>query len=331
MSKTLHRGMVLLAAIFSVFAVTATAAAAEKYPEKNIEFIVGYPPGGGYSDWALAIAPFIEKHLPKKVNVFVRHMPGAGSVIATNYVQKAKPDGYVIKIYEMAGLAVTQLMRPVQYDLNQVTWLARIAVDNRVAVVSAKGPYKSIEDFKKQSKPEYLMATRGLSEINAYVGAMTLTKLGAKWKPLNHDGASAAILSVIRGDADINFSAYESVQQYIDSGDLRVVLYYDTQRHPKYPDAPIPSEIGMPEFNNDMTSPRLLGAPPLLPADIRAILEQAIKKAVEDPEFQQVLKKIKKPASYASGKESEKIVRDTFAVFQPYINVLKQVFSEDKK
>ncbi len=324
LSRHLRIGAALL---LSVFALPGLAA----YPEKNIEFIVGYPPGGGYSDWALVIAPFIEKHLPKKVNVFVRHMPGAGSVIATNYLQKAKPDGYVIKIYETAGLAATQLTRPVQYDLNQVTWLARIAVDNRVAVVSAKGPYKSIEDFKKQSKPEYLMATRGLSEVNAYVGAMTLTKLGAKWKPLNHDGASAAILSVIRGDADINFSAYESVQQYIDSGDLRVVLYYDTQRHPRFPDAPIPSEIGMPEFNNGMTSPRLLGAPPLLPADIRAILEQAIKKAVEDPEFQQVLKKIKKPSSYASGKESEKIVRDTFAIYQPYINVIKQMFSEDKK
>lgn len=322
--------MVLLAAIFSVFAVTATAVAAEKYPEKNIEFIVGYPPGGGYSDWALAIAPFIEKHLPKKVNVVVRHMPGAGSVIATNYLQKAKPDGYVIGIYEAAGLAATQLARPVQYDLNQVTWLARIAVDNRVAVVSAKGPYKSIEDFKKQGKPEYLMATRGLSEINAHLGAMTLTKLGVKWKPLNHEGASAAILSVIRGDADINLSAYESVFQYIDSGDLRVILYYDTQRHPRFPDAPIPSEIGMPEFNV-MTSPRLLGAPPLLPADIRAILEQAIKKAVEDPEFQQVLKKMKRTASYASGKEAEKIVRATFAGYQPYINVIKQLFSEDKK
>ncbi len=328
MSKTLYRGTVLLAAIFSVFAIAATAA--EKYPEKNIEFIVGYPPGGGYSDWALAIAPFIEKHLPKKVNVVVRHMPGAGSVIATNYLQKAKPDGYVIGIYETAGLATTQLARPVQYDLNQVTWLARIAVDNRVAVVSAKGPYKSIEDFKNQNKPEYLMATRGLSEVNAHLGAMTLTRLGVKWKPLNHEGASAAILSVIRGDADINLSAYESVQQYIDGGDLRVVLYYDTQRHPRFPDAPIPSEIGMPEFNV-MTSPRLLGAPPLLPADIRAILEQAIKKAVEDPEFQQVLKKMKRTASYASGKESEKIVRDTFAGYQPYINVIKQLFSEDKK
>src|SRR5713226_4402794 len=320
----------LYRALLSLLLVAFGQAAAGAYPERNIEFIVGYPPGGGYSDWALAIAPFIKKHLPNKVNVVVRHMPGASSVIATNYLHKAKPDGYTIGIYEMAGLAVTQLARPVQYDLRQVTWLAGIAVDNRIALVSAKGPYKSILDFKKQGKPAYLMATRGLSEINAILGAVTLAKLGVKWKPLNHEGASQAILSVIRGDADINWSAYESVQQYIDNGDLRVVLYYDTKRHPKFPDVPIPSEVGMPELNG-MSSPRLLGAPSRLPANIRAVLEQAIKQAVADPEFRDVVKKMKKTPSYTSGAEAEKMVQDIFAAYQPYLDIVKRLVGEDKK
>ncbi len=320
----------LYRALLSLLLVAFGQAAAGAYPERNIEFIVGYPPGGGYSDWALAIAPFIKKHLPNKVNVVVRHMPGASSVIATNYLHKAKPDGYTIGIYEMAGLAVTQLARPVQYDLRQVTWLAGIAVDNRIALVSAKGPYKSMLDFKKQEKPEYLMATRGLSEINAILGAVTLAKLGVKWKPLNHQGASQALLSVIRGDADVNWSAYESAQQYIDNGDLRVLLYYDHKRHPKFPDVQIPSEVGMPELNG-MSSPRLLGAPPHLPADIRATLEQAIKQAVEDPEFHDVVKKMKKTPSYMSGAEAEKMVQDTFAAYQPYLDIVKRLMGEDKK
>jgi tripartite-type tricarboxylate transporter receptor subunit TctC len=317
---------VLLALLLWAFGQAAAGA----FPEKNVEFIVGYPPGGGYSDWALAIAPFIQKHLPNKVNVVVRHMPGAASVIATHYLHKAKPDGYTIGIYEMAGLAVTQLAREVQYDLRQVTWLASIAVDNRVAVVSAKGPYKSILDFKKQDKPEYLMATRGLSEINAILGALTFARLGVKWKPLNHDGASKAILSVIRGDADINSSAYESVQQYINNGDLRVVLYYDTKRHPDFPDVPIPSEVGMPELDAT-SSPRLIGAPPRLPAEVRRVLEQAIKRAVEDPEFRAVAGKMKKTPAYAGSREAEKMVRDTFAAYQPYLGIVKQLVQEDRK
>jgi len=317
---------VLLSLLLAAFVPAAIGA----FPERNIEFVVGYPPGGGYSDWALAIAPFIERHLPTKVNVVVRHMPGAASVIATHYLHKAKPDGHTIGIYEMAGLAVTQLSREVQYDLRQVTWLASIAVDNRVAVVRAKGPYQSILDLKKQDKPEYLMATRGLSEINAILGAVTFAKLGVKWKPLNHDGASKAILSVIRGDADINLSAYESVQQYISNGDLRVVLYYDTKRHPDFPAVPIPSEVGMPELDG-LSSPRLIGAPPRLPADVRRALEQAIKRAVEDPEFRAVAAKMKKTPSYAGSQEAEKMVRDTFAAYQPYLGIVRQLVQDDKK
>jgi tripartite-type tricarboxylate transporter receptor subunit TctC len=305
-------------------------APAGAFPDKNIEFVVGYPPGGGYSDWALAIAPFIQKHLPKKANVVVRHMPGAASVIATHYLHKAKPDGHIIGIYEMAGLAVTQLVREVQYDLRQVTWLAGIAVDNRIALVSAKGPYQSILDFKKQGKPEYLAATRGLSEINAILTAMTFARMGVKWKPLNHDGASKALLSVIRGDADINLSAYESVQQYIRNGDLRPLLYFDTQRHPDLPGVPIPAEVGMPEFGG-LSSPRLLGAPPRLPPEVRKVLEEAIKRAVADPEFLAVVAKMKKTATYAGSREAEEAVRATFDAYRPYLGIVKRMVETDEK
>ena len=164
-------------------AFESTVARADDYPRRNIEFVVGYNPGGGYSTWAQAIAPYIEKHLPKKVNVVVRHMPGAGSVVAANYLQRTKPDGYTIGIYNMAGLVATQLARDVEYDLTKVTWLGRISSDNSVGLVSAKSPYNSMLDFKKQEKPEYIMSTRGLAATSTLTGAVTFAKLGVKWKP----------------------------------------------------------------------------------------------------------------------------------------------------
>src|SRR5581483_6669270 len=158
--------------------VVGPAAAAGKFPGKNIEFVVGYKPGVGYSDWALALAPFIEKHLPNKVSVVVRHMDGAGNVTAATYIHKAKPDGYTIGIYNMVGLAATQLARPVQYDLSKATWLARLSVDNGVALVNAKGPYNSIQDFKKQDKPQYITSIRGYSDIYTLAAGVTFEKLG---------------------------------------------------------------------------------------------------------------------------------------------------------
>jgi len=311
--------------ILSGYAITAVAGA---YPEKNIEFIVGYAPGGGYSDVAQALAPFIEKHLPRKVNVVVRHMEGAGSAIAANYLQKAKPDGYTIGIYNLAGLAPTQLVRKVSYDLNEVTWLARLSVDNVVAVVNVESPYKSILDFKKQDKPMYLMSTRGLADNNTINAAVTFAKLGVKWKPLNHDGTVKAILAVMRGDADILWSTYESVRQYIESKDLRPILFYDTKRSLEFPDVPIPSELGMPDLDESMNSHRLLGAPPKLPPDVRAVLETAIRQAIEDRGFHEALHRMKRTAEYLNGRQAERVVRDSLRNFQAYTDVIKQLLGD---
>ncbi len=328
MNQHLSRPLRLwVALLLSLFALPSWAA----YPDKNIELVVGYKPGGGYSDWAQAVAPFIEKHLPNKVNVLVRHMDGAGSAIAANYLQKAKPDGYTIGIYNVAGLAATQLARPVQYDLSKVTWLARLSFDDTVALVAAKGPYRGIEDFKKQSKPEYVISTKGLAATNTITGAVTFAKMGVKWKPLNHAGTGESILAVIRGDADITWGSYESVQQYIESGDLKIVLYYDSQRHPKFSSAPIPGDLGMAELNESMNSHRVIGAPPGLPANVRAVLEEAIRKAVNNPEFHETLKKMKKTPAYLNGKDTAVLVGEILKSYTNYASVVKALLSQESK
>lgn len=319
--------VVLVTCLTSIMAGAAAAA----YPDKTIEFVVGYKPGGGYSDWAQAIAPFIEKHLPKKANVVVRHMDGAGSTVAANYIQKARPDGYTIGIYNIAGLAATQLARKSQFDLSKATWLARVSYDDTVAVVAGKGPYKGIDDFKKQTKPEYIVSTKGLAATNTITGAVTFAKMGVKWKPLNHAGTGESVLAVLRGDADVTWGSFESLQQYIDSGDLKVIVYYDSKRHPKFADVPIPGDVGMPELNESMNSHRLIGAPPGLPAEVRAVLEGAIKKAVEDPGFADAVKRMKRTPAYLDGKQSTELVQNVLKSYETYAGVVKDLLGQEKK
>ncbi|PLR79535.1 tripartite tricarboxylate transporter substrate binding protein [Bacillus canaveralius] len=303
------------------------SSSATKYPEKNIELVVGYKPGGGFNEWAQAIAPFIEKHLPNKVNVTVRNMPGAGGVIATNHIQKAKPDGYTIGLYDVNGLAPTQLARPDSFDLRKVTWLGTVAVDNNVGSVQATGD-NTAENIMKQEKPKYIVSTRGLASNDSIVGAITLTKMGVNWEPLNHEATSEAVLSVIRGDADILFGSYESQQKYIDSGDLKPAIWFGTERNPKFPDVPIPSELGMPEFNEIFDTYKMIGAPPNMPEDVSSILEEAIKKSVEDPEFQEVLKKMKRTSSYLDAKATDARVEKLLKDYSNYTDTVKELFDK---
>jgi tripartite-type tricarboxylate transporter receptor subunit TctC len=294
------------------------------FPEKDIEFVVGYKAGGGYSDYAQGLAPFIKKYLPNNINVVVRHMPGAGSVTATNYIHAAKPDGYTIGIYNVNGLAPTQLSQEVSYDLRDVEWLAGIDVGNNVLLVKADGAYNSVEDFPKDKK--FIVATKGLQSQDTIAGAITLSELGLEWIPLNHEGTSDAALAVIRGDADMMFGSYESVQQYIKSSDLKPLLWYGNEPNPDFPGVPIPSDIGItPEVNDGFNSQRLIGASPGIPADVKEILVNALDKAINDPEFIAQMDKMKRSISYASADKAEKMVESSlngFTKFKPIVDAL---------
>ncbi|WP_017728400.1 Bug family tripartite tricarboxylate transporter substrate binding protein [Halalkalibacterium ligniniphilum] len=306
---------------------TAGEGSANDYPTKDIEFVVGYNPGGGYSDYAQALAPFIEKHLPNDVNVLVRHMPGAGSVTAANFVQNAKPDGYVIGIYNVNGLAPTQVSQNVAYDLRTVSWLGRVSADNNIALVSESSPYNSIEDLDTNKK--YVVSTKGLQSQDTIAGAVTLSELGIDWEPLNHQGTGEAALSVIRGDADIIWSSYESVYQYVASGDLKPLIFYGDEHHPDFPDVPIPSDIGLsPEINEGFNAQRLIGAPPELPEDIRATLEEAIKNAIEDPEFHEQMERMERTVFYLDAEGSAEIAESALSGFTKFQSIVDELYSQ---
>lgn len=304
------------------------SASQDSFPSKDIELVVGYAPGGGYSDWAQAIAPFIQKHLPNEVNVLVRNMEGAGSAIAANYVQKAAPDGYTIGVYNLGGLAGTQLAREVQYDLSTVTWLARMSLDPAILTVGKDTPFQTVQDVA--AKQDLIVSTKGLAANATLTGAATLAALqNTTWEPLNHDGTSESILAVIRGDADATWGSIDSQKQYIDSGDLRMLLYYDSARHPDYPEVPIPSEVGLPaEMNEAFNTHRLIGAPPGLPEDIFTILEDAIKKALEDPEFLQQVEKMEVTVNYLNGADTTEVVNKTLAGYESYKDVVVDLLSK---
>ena len=319
--------VLLLSACNSSEASKAGQSKQSKFPEKDIEFIVGYSPGGGYSDYAQGLAPFIDKYLPNDVNVIVRHMPGAGSVTAANYIQKAKPDGYTIGIYNVSGLAPTQVSQEVGYDLSKVTWLGRVGADNNIALVSKDSKYKSMKDFTPDKK--YIVSTKGLQSQDTLAGVITLSELGLDWEPLNHEGTGEAALSVIRGDADIIWSSYESVKQYIDSGDLVPILYYSNEPHPDFPDVPIPSDLGIsPEVIDGFNSQRLIGAPPNLPEDVSQILQEAIQKAIEDPEFVDQMEKMERSVSYMDAEGSADMVNSALNGFEKFQDVISQLYAE---
>lgn len=313
--------------VLSVSLAVSSASAQPNFPQRDVEFLVGYNPGGGYSTWAQAVAPFIEKHLPNNVNVRVRHMPGAGSVIATNYIYRQQPDGYTIGIVNLGGLAAAQAAEEVAYDLTEMTWLGRLSLDPTIMSVRADSDIETIEGFMKLDSIK--VSTQGMTANSTITAAVTLDQMGKEWTAINHNGTSEAVLSVVRGDADVIWGSMDSQMSFVRSGETRVLMYYDGQRSPELPGAPLPSEVGLSvELNQGFNSHRVIGAPPGMSAEIRAILGKAIRMAVQDPEFQVQLDRMEYSSQYVDGDATAEIVRASVVGFSDYSDVISSLLEE---
>lgn len=307
--------------------VAGSASAQSEFPERDLEFLVGYNPGGGYSTWAQAVAPFIEKHLPNDVNVRVRHMPGAGSVVATNYLYRQRPDGYTIGIVNLGGLAAAQAAEDVSYDLTKMTWLGRLSLDPSIMSVRADSGIRTVEDF--MALENIKVSTQGMTANSTITAAVTLNQMGKEWTPINHDGTSEAVLAVVRGDADVIWGSMDSQISFVRNGDTRVLMYYDGERSAELPDVPLPSEVGLPvELDQGFNSNRVIGAPPGMSAEVRGLLETAIRRAVEDPEFQAQLNRMNYTAQYADGDRTAEIVRSSVVGFKDYSDVISSLLDK---
>ena len=110
MSKVTRRELVVsagLAAPAFLAARLASAASAE-FPNKNIQFIIPYAPGGGFDVYVRVIAPVMEKYLPKKVSIVPINVAGGGGAKGIGQLYRARPDGYTLGIFNIPGVFILQ-------------------------------------------------------------------------------------------------------------------------------------------------------------------------------------------------------------------------------
>lgn len=263
--------------------LAATPALAE-FPERDVEIIVPFTPGGGFDTFVRALAPAMQRALPNDVNVVVQNVPGAGGRRGSTQVYRADPDGYTIGAFNMPGMLIEQLREGdgVGYDIDQVTWLATIGVENYAMIVKADSPINTVDDLKALGRPVSYAATGPSS--TAYTATDLSTQLlGIETNIITgYEGASENILAVIRGDADAAVANHSLMEGYLETGDIKIVADYATDS--AYANAPDATDLGVAELA-DINLTRLIGAPPGLPDDVRMVLENAITTAIADPEF----------------------------------------------
>jgi tripartite-type tricarboxylate transporter receptor subunit TctC len=300
------------------------------YQGKSIKVVVGFTTGGFNDRWARILSRYMPRHIPGNPDMIVQNMPGAGSVVATNYVYSvAKPDGLTIGL-PSNGIYLDQLVgRPeVKFDILKMTWIGSPVSEPMIFYVRSDSPYKTIQDVKNAKDPAKCGSTGTVSTdfILARLLEETLPPLKIT-TVLGYPGGAEIDLAVEKGEVICRgmtaspFFGREPFLSWQKKNFVRVLLYTGNKRDARMPDVPTLQEIFDKEKVPDVSrrvaevilAAESFGRPiiagPGLPADRVKTLRQAFDQAMKDPELLAEAQKQKMDVDPESGESLEKLAK----------------------
>jgi tripartite-type tricarboxylate transporter receptor subunit TctC len=298
------------------------------YQGKQIRVVVGFTSGGFYDRWARLLSRYMPKHIPGSPEMIVQNMPGAGSVVATNFVYSvAKPDGLTIG-FPSSAIYLDQLIgrAEAKFDIRKLSWIGSPVEEPVIFYIRADSPYQSISDIRNAKEPPKCGATGTVSTdfILARLLEDTMPPLKID-TVLGYPGGSEIDLAVEKGEVICRgmtaspFHGREPFVSWQKKNFVRVLLFTGDKRDERMPNVPTINEIfdkeKVPEAGRRVAEVILaaekFGRPiiagPGTPADRVNSLRQAFNQAMKDPELLAEAKKGRMDVEPTTGEALEKL------------------------
>jgi tripartite-type tricarboxylate transporter receptor subunit TctC len=245
----LSRRTLLAVTVPALAAGAARAEDAEDYPSHQVTFIVPFAAAGGTDILARLLGQKLEQRLNK--SFVVENRPGAGTVIATNFLAHSPPDGYTIAM-TVSSLAIdVTLYKKLPYDpVKDVALVALIASVPFVLVVSPSLPVNSVDDLIKLAKQRPLSyGSGGIGAFHHLCGALFASMAGIKLTHVPYRGTAPALNDLLGGYIQLMFSDLGPALPLINAGKLRALAVTSAHRFASLPDVPPMADAGVPGFN----------------------------------------------------------------------------------
>ncbi len=296
-----------------------------EFPEKNINSIVTFSPGGGFDTISRAISRSIEKYLPKGVKAIVKNVTGAGGVTGTVYLYRSKPDGYTIgQMYGgMMPVPFLKGAKKAGYDFEKFTWLVRVGGEPYALLLRNDSKYKTLKDLQQGKRITWGVESIGAGRwFDAFIAA---AELGIPFDVVSgYRGTGESLPGLLRGDYDVFLQPIDhpSVVPYLKTKEIRPLLDLAGKRSTNAPDVPTAKESG---YDFTLASSRHMAAPPGTPADRAKILETALLKAMTDKEFTDFLLKSGLILDPGDAKRAKEDIAVRAGLYRKYIDDMKKV------
>lgn len=272
---------------------------------KTITIVVGFEAGGGYDAYARLLARHMGRHAGG-ANLVVQNRPGAGSLVAANYLYNVAPkDGTAFGIVS-SGVLFDPLFgnKAAQFEATEFSWLGSINREVSTCQLWHTAPVKHFEETRTTS------VTVGGTGAGAdsHLFPQTLNAiLDTKFKIVSgYPGATSVFLAMERGELQGICGIYWSTlkaqrAEWLRTGTLRPLVQLALEKHPEFPEVPLVLDFARtPEERAALElvfAPMALARPFLgpsgIPADRLAFLRRAFEATMKDPEFKAEAERLK--------------------------------------
>jgi len=276
----------ILIAIVLAALLPFAATAQSDWPNKPVQLVVPYPPGGVNDAVARAYADKLSTELGKPF--LVDNRAGAATTVASNYVAKAAPDGYTIYAGGTSLVINPTLTGNVQYDPHKSFALVSLmSFTPFILHVNAEFPAKNMAELiavVKANPGKFNIASSGIGATNHLAAELLKAQAGLKLVHVPYKGGAQAGQDVAAGNAQMMFSASLEAKPFLQSGKTRAIAISSLTRSPAFPEIPTVAEAaGLKDF--EAVFWQAMVVPAGTPQPIIDKLNAAIVKIAADPEM----------------------------------------------
>jgi tripartite-type tricarboxylate transporter receptor subunit TctC len=266
-------------------AVLSLSAFAQSFPSKPLRVIVPQPPGGGFDLVARTMAEPMAQLLGQPV--IVENRPGGGTVIGTDVVAKADPDGHTLLLGASANLVFSAgLYRKLPYDPKNDFVPVGLAAGFAYTVVmrgdSQLASLKEVVDYARANPGKLTYASAGNGSGQHICAALFFHLANAQVTHVPYKGAQAAYQDLIPGRVDIFFDAASTARAQVEGGRVKGIAVTGPARFSYHPNIPTIRETGALDFAFETWAGYFVRAG--TPAPALARLRAEFAKALAQPE-----------------------------------------------
>jgi len=287
---TFHRRAALGA--LAALSLPGAARAQARFPERPIQLLVPFGPGGIADITARAVAEAMAARLGQPV--VVENRPSAGSIVASQAVATARPDGHTLLLMSNGHAVSVGLMRKLPYDTQKdFAPISTLGSFDLGLFAPASSRFASLRDllaFARAQPGKLNVGTIAVGSTQHLAAKLFETVAGVDLLVVPYKASPAVLTALRSGEIDLAFEIVGPMLPQVQAGAVKALAVSSDRRNPALPDVPTVQQAGVPGYN--VASWNALAAPAGTPADVIAVLNRAVRDAVASPAVQDKLGKL---------------------------------------